>query len=150
VIGDLTDKIPELPNPKTKTFNFNYSPAPPFNTDQRHMVYSNGSLYIYSDTTGIISSIPFPSPYVNPIQSNIHRASPITKNERNMFFGGSRQNSSYLGYLTRPTSEPIDVCIYLQAIKKALLSYTASLWSGKVKKHMINVILLLLLLLLFW
>ncbi|KAF9907067.1 hypothetical protein EC991_011371 [Linnemannia zychae] len=102
MLGQLTDKIPKLPNPKTKTFVQDYDPAPPFNTDQRHMLYSNGSLYMYSDTTGLISSFPFLSPLnTAPIQKPFYQASPIAATERHMFFQGSRQNSSYFASLTK-------------------------------------------------
>ncbi|KAG0250680.1 hypothetical protein BGZ95_007123 [Linnemannia exigua] len=57
---------------------------------------------MYSDTTGLISSFPFPNVHATPIQKDIHQASPIANNTRNMFFQGTRQNSSYLSYLTRP------------------------------------------------
>lgn len=99
MVGDLTDKMPNLPYPRTTEFN----PRSPslINTDQKHMVYQNGSLYIYSDTTGLISSIPFSSPFTTPSQKDLFQATPITANRRNMFFQGMRDNSPYLGYLTR-------------------------------------------------
>ncbi|KAF9323512.1 hypothetical protein BGZ91_003537 [Linnemannia elongata] len=42
MVGDLTDKMPNLPYPRTTQFN----PRSPslINTDQKHMVYQNGSL----------------------------------------------------------------------------------------------------------
>ncbi|KAG9069766.1 hypothetical protein KI688_009091 [Linnemannia hyalina] len=104
MVGELTDKIPKLPNPMSTTFAIQYSPAPTINTDQRHMVYQNGSLYLYSDTTGLISSFPFSSPLTTPTQKDFFQATPIPTSRRNMFFQGMRQNSSYLGYLARVDS----------------------------------------------
>ncbi|KAF9124064.1 hypothetical protein BGX30_001115 [Mortierella sp. GBA39] len=101
MVGELTDKIPKLPNPKSTSFAVDYYPAPTINIDQRHMVYQNGSLYLYSDTTGLISSFPFSSPLTTPTQKDFFHATPITTGRRNMFFQGMRQNSSYLGYLAR-------------------------------------------------
>jgi hypothetical protein len=101
MVGELTDKFPKLPNPKATTFGHNYFPAPSANADQRHMVYMNGSLYLYSDTTGLISSFPFSSPHTAPTQEAVYPASPVVAGRRNMVFQGARQNSSYLGYLTR-------------------------------------------------
>ncbi|KAG0380384.1 hypothetical protein BGX24_008633 [Mortierella sp. AD032] len=61
MVGELTDKIPKLPNPKATTYKTDYSPSAPVYSDQRHMVYMNGTLYMCSDSTGLISSFPFPS-----------------------------------------------------------------------------------------
>ncbi|KAK3826676.1 MAG: hypothetical protein J3R72DRAFT_479360 [Linnemannia gamsii] len=88
MVGKLTDNLPKLPKPKATTYKTDYSPAAPVNSDQRHMVYMNGTLYMYSDSTGLTSSFPFPSVLVTPIQKNIHRAFPIANNTRNMFFQG--------------------------------------------------------------
>ncbi|KAG0354709.1 hypothetical protein BGX24_006848, partial [Mortierella sp. AD032] len=121
MVGELTDRIPKLPNPKATTYNnpSRYKPVA-LNSDQRHMVYMNGTLYMFSDSTGLISSFPFPSVFVTPIQKDIHQASPIANNTRNMFFQGTRQNSSYLSYLTRPardlTVEETDVTMQLTTI----------------------------------
>ncbi|KAF8939643.1 hypothetical protein BGZ47_008084, partial [Haplosporangium gracile] len=101
MMGDLTDKLPKLPKPKTTTFVQQNFPVPTINTDQRHMVYQNGSLYLYSDITGLISSFPFSSPLTTPTQKDFFQATPIPTDRRNMLFQGARQNSSYLGYLTR-------------------------------------------------
>ncbi|KAG0065130.1 hypothetical protein BGZ89_008573 [Linnemannia elongata] len=100
MVGELTDKIPKLPYPKSTTFDVYSSRATTINTDQRHMVYQNGSIYLYSDTTGLISSFPFSSPFATPKQKDFFQATPIPSYRRNMFFQGMRQNSSYLGYLT--------------------------------------------------
>ncbi|KAH7050479.1 hypothetical protein BKA57DRAFT_528050, partial [Linnemannia elongata] len=101
MVGELTDEIPKLPNRKSTTFTIYSSAASYINTDQRHMVYQNGSIYLYSDTTGLISSFPFSSPLATPNQKEFAQATPIPTNGRNMFFQGMRQNSSYLGYLAR-------------------------------------------------
>ncbi|KAF9541081.1 hypothetical protein EC957_003408 [Mortierella hygrophila] len=101
MVGELTDKIPKLPSPMSTSFAVQYYPAPTVNTDQRHMVYQNGSLYLYSDTTGLISSFPFSSPLTTPTQKDYFQATPIPTGRRNMFFQGMGQNSSYLGYLAR-------------------------------------------------
>ncbi|KAH7050478.1 hypothetical protein BKA57DRAFT_534768 [Linnemannia elongata] len=92
MVGELTDEIPKLLKLSTAAY---------ITTDQRHMVYQNGSIYLYSDTTGLISSFPFTSPHVTPKQKELVQATPIATNGRTMFFQGMRQNSSYLGYLTR-------------------------------------------------
>ncbi|KAG0047991.1 hypothetical protein BGZ89_004733 [Linnemannia elongata] len=42
IVGDLTDKMPNLPYPRTTEFSPRFSPL--INTDQRHMVYQSGSL----------------------------------------------------------------------------------------------------------
>lgn len=108
MVGELTDKFPKLPNPKATTFALRYYPAPTVNTDQRHMVYQNGSLYLYSDTSGLIASFPFSGPLTTPTQNDFFQATPILANRRNMFFQGMKQNSSYFAYLARvdnPTSE---------------------------------------------
>ncbi|KAF9274272.1 hypothetical protein BGZ88_003145 [Linnemannia elongata] len=99
MVGDLTDKMPNLPYARTTEFSPGSSSL--INTDQRHMVYQNGGLYLYSDTTGLISSIPFSSPFTTPLQKDLFQATPITANRRNMFFQGMRDNSPYLGYLAR-------------------------------------------------
>ncbi|KAF9147809.1 hypothetical protein BG015_010502 [Linnemannia schmuckeri] len=118
MMGDLTDRFPKLPNPKATTFNLQYSPAPTVNTDQRHMVYQNGTLYLYSDATGLISSLPFSSPLTTPTQKDFFQASPIPTNKRNMLFQGTRQNSSYLGYLTRTdnSTSPSNLSMQLSTI----------------------------------
>ncbi|KAG0060036.1 hypothetical protein BGZ89_012604, partial [Linnemannia elongata] len=54
MVGELTDEIPKLPKLSTAAY---------ITTDQRHMVYQNGSIYLYSDTTGLILSFPFSSPH---------------------------------------------------------------------------------------
>ncbi|KAG0292656.1 hypothetical protein BGZ96_003870 [Linnemannia gamsii] len=51
MVGELTDKFPTFPTPKTTSYGLDYSPAPNATVDQRHMIYMNGSLYLYSDTT---------------------------------------------------------------------------------------------------
>ncbi|KAH7050480.1 hypothetical protein BKA57DRAFT_491798 [Linnemannia elongata] len=86
---------------KLTTTEFSPGSSSLINTDQRHMVYQNGSLYLYSDTTGLISSIPFSSPFTTPSQKDLFQATPITANRRNMFFQGMRDNSPYIGYLAR-------------------------------------------------
>ncbi|KAG0065131.1 hypothetical protein BGZ89_008574 [Linnemannia elongata] len=101
MVGELTDKIPKLPYPKSTTFDVYSSRATTINTDQRHMVYQNGSIYLYSDTTGLISSFPFSSPLATPKQKDLFQATPIPAYRRNMFFQGMGPNSSYLGYLAR-------------------------------------------------
>ncbi|KAK3841707.1 MAG: hypothetical protein J3R72DRAFT_510001 [Linnemannia gamsii] len=104
MVGELTDRIPKLPNPKATTYKHRSKYA--INSDQRHMVYMNGTLYMYSDSTGLISSFPFPNVLVTPTQKDLHQASPIANDTRNMFFQGTRQNSSYLSYLTQPARDP--------------------------------------------
>ncbi|KAK3841694.1 MAG: hypothetical protein J3R72DRAFT_151125 [Linnemannia gamsii] len=112
MVGELTDRIPKLPNPKATTYKHRSKYA--INSDQRHMVYMNGTLYMYSDSTGLISSFPFPNVLVTPTQKDLHQASPIANDTRNMFFQCTRQNSSYLSYLTQPARDPTTVR-YLQA-----------------------------------
>ncbi|KAF9931820.1 hypothetical protein FBU30_009516 [Linnemannia zychae] len=102
MLGDLMDKIPNLPNPKATAYNSHYSEAPPFNHDQRHMVYMNGSIFLYSDATGLISTFPFSSPMTTPpAMKDVAQALPMTDRQRNMVFQGVRGNTPYIGFMSR-------------------------------------------------
>ncbi|KAK5822299.1 hypothetical protein F5H01DRAFT_335414 [Linnemannia elongata] len=125
MVGELTDEIPKLPHRKSTAFPIQLSTASYINSDQRHIVYQNGSIYLYSDTTGLISSFPFSSPLATPKQKEFVQATPIPTNGRNMFFQGMRQNSSYLGYLTQ-VDDHTDVRITLNMtmqVSKIDISY---------------------------
>ncbi|KAF9080709.1 hypothetical protein BGX23_001771, partial [Mortierella sp. AD031] len=104
MLGQLTDKFPKLPFSKSSTFHPNYDTPTTINADQRHMVYMNGTLYLYSDTTNLITSFPFISPHGTPTPKDSIHAPSIQKNRRKMFFQGARENSRFLGYWTNMES----------------------------------------------
>ncbi|KAG0271325.1 hypothetical protein BGZ95_000878 [Linnemannia exigua] len=104
MVGDLTDHIPMKGRPE---LNSGDDLTPP---DKRHMVFSNNTLYLYSDATGIISSFPFPSPHTFLTQRDTIQASPAPtdKSTVSKFFRGTRQGASYLGWLSRTYNSAID------------------------------------------
>jgi hypothetical protein len=91
------------------------------------MVYVNNTLYFYSDTTGLISSFPFPNPFTIPTQRDSIQASRTFEGQRNIFFRGSRQGASYLGFLTRFYNLPSE-----KYAVRTLLFFVVAIFFSKV------------------